>query len=165
MYRLGPSPDRLTALREEAADAAADLLEAEGIVARMQRGFATIKGVGKAEKGAVTVTVDASGRLIDIEFTPAALRLGSLTRLTEAILDANDDAVDDAAGKLRAVTGVESDAVTDPLADFLGAMPEVTDLLPAGLRARLEGRSVVDGPARAARRATNEMWEGPNPYE
>ena len=87
-----------------------------------------VRGVGEAESRAVTVTVDAQNRVVDIALTQRALRLGSTDRLRKALLDACAAAVADAAGKLREATGVDPDV--DPLAVFFDGLPEIAAVMP-----------------------------------
>lgn len=127
--------------------------------------LAEIEGHGEAEKGIVKVTVDSGGRLKDLVFAQAALKLGSIGRLREAVLDASADAVDDAMRQVREASGVGPDGMPDPLGDFLGRMPEVTQMLPPELLDRLRGKASSDPDERAERKARNRIWEGPSPYE
>lgn len=161
----GNLSEHIGALRGATSDAERRLADVTARTLRIRSETGKIRGHGKAEKGAVSVTVDASGRLTDIDFTPAALRLGSIDRLREAILDAAGDAVDDATTQYLKLTGVGADGIPDPLGDFLGGMPEVTEMLPSELLDRLQGKPTVDAEDRAARRQTRALWEGPNPYE
>ncbi len=91
------------------------------------------RGEGEAESGAVKVTVDAQNRVVDIELTPKALRLGSTDRLRTALLDACDAAVADVASKMREVAGVDDDG--DPMEAFFEGLPEIKALMPLSLRA------------------------------
>jgi DNA-binding protein YbaB len=90
------------------------------------------RGEGEAESGAVRVTVDAQNRVVDIELTPKALRLGSTDRLRTALLDACDAAVADVAARMREATGVDEDQ--DPMDAFFDGLPEVKALMPLSLR-------------------------------
>jgi DNA-binding protein YbaB len=91
------------------------------------------RGEGEAEAGAVKVTVDAQNRVVDIELTPKALRLGSTDRLRTALLDACDAAVVDVASKMREAAGVDDDG--DPMEAFFEGLPEIKALMPLSLRA------------------------------
>ena len=91
------------------------------------------RGEGEAESGAVKVTVDAQNRVVDIELTPKALRLGSTDRLRTALLDACDAAVADVASKIRETTGVDEDQ--DPMEAFFDGLPEIKALMPLSVRA------------------------------
>ncbi|MGV8850056.1 MAG: YbaB/EbfC family nucleoid-associated protein [Propionibacteriaceae bacterium] len=99
----------------------------------LKTALAGTQGEGEAESGAVKVTVDAQNRVIDIELTPKALRLGSTDRLRTALLDACDAAVADVASKLREATGVDQDG--DPLDAFFDGLPEIKALMPLSVRA------------------------------
>lgn len=159
---LSERVDELGAAVSDAERSLAAAMERSG---RVRDGIGLIAGHGEAERGAVHVTVDAAGRLIDIDFTPAVFRLASIERLRDAVKDATDDAVDDAAAQYRELAGMGTEGIPDPMAGFLGAMPEVTRMLPDELLSRLRGESGVDVQARTARRAIRKTWEGPNPYE
>lgn len=81
-------------------------------------------GTGRAEDGAVTITVDANQRIVGVALEPRALRLGSIGRLEQAILTACQAAEDDVAHRLGRSIG-------DPIRQFLESMPELRQLLPA----------------------------------
>lgn len=117
--------------------------------------LAEVEGHGEAESGLVKVTVDGGGRLKDIEFAPTIMKVGSVGRLREAVLDAAADAVDDAMGKVRELSGADSDGIPDPLGEFLGRMPEVTRLLPP------RSAGSVAGPAqqRSGRTGRTPCWQ------
>jgi DNA-binding protein YbaB len=158
-------PGHIEQLSAAVSDAERSLASAMDRSERVREGIGLIAGHGEAERGAVKVTVDAAGRLVDIDFTAGVFRLASIERLRDAIKDATDDAVDDAATQYRQLAGVGTDGIPDPMAGFLGAMPEVTSMLPDELLSRLRGESGVDAQDRTARRRIREIWEGPNPYE
>ena len=90
------------------------------------------RGEGEAESGAVKVTVDAQNRVVDIELTPKALRLGSTDRLRTALLDACDAAVADVASTMREAAGVDEDQ--DPMDAFFDGLPEIKALMPTSVR-------------------------------
>ncbi|WP_169337897.1 YbaB/EbfC family nucleoid-associated protein [Propionicicella superfundia] len=161
----GDLPGRVAELGGAAADAERDLAAAMDRAQRVRDGFGRIAGRGEAEHGAVRVTVDASGCLVDIHFTPAVLRFGSVQRLRDAVKDAAADAADDAAAQYRDLAGVGPDGIPDPLGDFLGGMPEVTRMLPPELISRLRGQSAPHADEPIARRAKRDPGEGPGPYE
>lgn len=161
----GNNPEHIEDLRSAVAAAQQRVDEGAARLERLRTEIDDIKGHGESEKGAVKVTVDASGRLVDIVFTSAVLRFGTTKRLRQAIKDASGDAVDDATAQYRELTGVDEEGIADPVGEFLGGMPEVTRMLPPELVNRLRGQSVVDKEERAARKADRQMWEGPNPYE
>lgn len=89
-------------------------------------------GEGTAERGAVTVRVDANHRVTDIQLTPKAIHLGSTERLRKALLDALDAACDDISGQLEEVTGIKGPF--SPLDSFIESIPEVAAVLPEDLR-------------------------------
>lgn len=157
--------DRINELSGAVDEAHRSLDEVVARTKELRAGVSAIAGHGEAENGAVKVTVDASGRLVDIEFTPTVFRIASTQRLREAVKDAAADAVDDAADQYRNLAGVQTDGIPDPLGEFLGGMPEITRMMPPELVSRLSGASVVDTEERAGRLADRDLWEGPNPYE
>lgn len=156
---------RITELSSAVDEAERDFVHAFERAEQLRAGVRHITGHGEAENGAVEVTVDAAGRLIDIDFTPTVFRIASIQRLRNAVKDAAADAADDAAAQYQVLAGIGPDGVPDPLGDFLGRMPEVTRLLPPELVNRLQGVSVVDTEERSGRLADRDLWEGPNPYE
>ncbi len=89
-------------------------------------------GEGTAERGAVTVRVDAQHRLTDLQLTPKAMHLGSTERLREAVLDAYDAACQDMARQFSEATGLQGPF--SPLDAFIAAIPEVAAVLPGSLR-------------------------------
>jgi DNA-binding protein YbaB len=99
----------------------------------LRTALADTRGEGEAESGAVKVVVDAQNRVVDIELTPKALRLGSTDRLRSALLDACDAAVADVASRMRAATGVDEDL--DPMDAFFHGLPEIKALMPFSVRA------------------------------
>ncbi len=89
-------------------------------------------GTGRVEDGAVTVVVDAQNRVVDIELTPQAVRLGSIQNLRRALLEACDEAVADVQRQLAQAAGVE--VGEDPVAELLKLVPEIAEVLPYELR-------------------------------
>ncbi len=87
---------------------------------------------GTAERGSVTVVVDAQGRLVDVRLTPRAIHLGSTERVRAAILDAYDDALQTVADRLEEESGTT--VPFSPLDAFIDAIPEVREMLPHELR-------------------------------
>lgn len=129
--------DPALADRTAALESRNDVLLAESerldkTLAELKTALKETRGEGEAEAGAVKVTVDAQNRLVDIELTPKALRLGSTDRLRTALLDACDVAVADVASKMREATGVDEDR--DPMDAFFDGLPEIRALMPLSLR-------------------------------
>lgn len=102
-------------------------------------------GIGRAEDGAVTITVDANQRVTGVALDPRAMRLGSVGRLEQAILTACQAAEDDAARQLGRAAG-------DPMRQFLDSMPEMRQLLPAESYATFLDPDRDQATPRAARR-------------
>jgi DNA-binding protein YbaB len=129
--------DPALADRTAALESRNDVLLAESerldkTLAELKTALQETRGEGEAESGAVKVTVDAQNRVVDIELTPKALRLGSTDRLRTALLDACDAAVADVASKMREATGVDEDR--DPMDAFFDGLPEIRALMPLSLR-------------------------------
>lgn len=97
-----------------------------------------VQGQGIAAEGAIVVTVGPDHRLIDLVLEPPALRLGSIQRLRDELMDAVNAAIDDADAQLRAAGGRE--ATNDAVGSLLDRMPEVTALLPTSLTERLRAQ-------------------------
>lgn len=109
--------------------------ESESLAERLDRATELMKqgsGEGSAERGAVTVRVDAQYRLTDIQLTAKSMHLPSTARLREAILDAFDAACTDMTEQLSRATGLKGPY--SPLDAFIEAIPEVAAVLPDELR-------------------------------
>ena len=124
--------DRTAALRRRAGTLLSESYVLDDALARTRTALTETRGVGEAEAGSVTVTVDAQNRVVDIALTAKAMRLPSTDRLRKALLTACDAAVADVSKKVREAAGVDPDA--DPLEAFFTGLPEIADLLPASLR-------------------------------
>ncbi|WP_229115938.1 YbaB/EbfC family nucleoid-associated protein [Parenemella sanctibonifatiensis] len=132
-----------------------------------------IEGQGYAEDGAVRATVDAQNRIVDLELSPEALRLGSIERLRNAIVDALDFAYAHAQQQIREAGGMLGD--DDPVQAYLDVMPEVATVLPRGFGAahrRPDETDPTDPDADtepnedSGRSWTNDQWQRErNPYE
>lgn len=96
----------------------------ERLIAETERQVEQAIGTGSAEDGAVQVRADATGRVVEVDLEPRALRLGSIGRLEQAIKTACNAATEAATTKLAGTA-------SDPLKEFFDSMPEVTALLGA----------------------------------
>lgn len=129
----GPAlADRTAALQSRNDMLLAESERLDKTLEDLKRALTETRGHGEAESGAIKVTVDAQNRVIDIELTPKALRLGSTDRLRTALLDACDAAVADVASTMREATGVDQDQ--DPMDAFFDGLPEIKALMPPSLR-------------------------------
>ncbi|MFC4913246.1 YbaB/EbfC family nucleoid-associated protein [Actinomadura gamaensis] len=91
----------------------------------LQDRLATIEATGEAADGMVRVTVDRQGRLTALELDPRVYRKLASTELSEAVLEASNNAAEDVAEQTRQI--MEDVA---PAGAPGGGIPDLGKLLP-----------------------------------
>lgn len=106
-----------------------------------------LTGRGEAANGAIVVTLDSAHRIVDLKLEPAALRLGSISSLKSAIIEAFDKATTAIDTKIdKAVSQID-----DPRGSYGDRMPELS-WLPSVKNPRLEREQLK-------KNSNNEIWE------
>lgn len=112
-------------------DAVLDTLnEQQRLLGEVRAELAAVRVVGRSPDGTVQVTVDASGVLHDVRFTPEALR-GTPEQLSGAVREANAEAVRCAREQTRTLLA--------PITEAAEISPDLPDLVPGAPSLREPG--------------------------